>query len=124
MENEAPTITCSAQELAFLARVLGSDTLLGVDDPYMGRLADEIEAADLEIRDALAGRRFIQVQPEGGIVMDVGVAALVGACAFPDVSFVASLTPAGKETVERTLHVIPYLAVEQGPCLMLLPRID
>jgi len=114
MDNQIPVITCSAQEMAFLAGSLGADTLLGVADPFMGWLADEIEDAWKQAQSALAGRSFIKVQPDGGIVMDVAVAALVGTCAFPDASFVVTFTPAGGETVTRYLHVTKQLAVEQA----------
>ena len=113
MDNQVPVITCSAQEMAFLASALGADTLLGVDDPFVGWLTEEIEEAWEQVQAALAERDFIEVRPDGGIVMDVAVAAMVGACAFPDASFVVTFTPAGGEPVTRYLHVTGQLAVEQ-----------
>ena len=111
--DTAPVITCSAREMTFLAGSLGADTLLGVADPFVGWLADEIEQAGEQTQATLAGRKFIEIQPDGGIVMDVAVAALVGTCAFPDASFVVTFTPAGGEAVTRHLYVTPQLAVEQ-----------
>jgi len=114
MENEVPVITCSAQEMVFLASLLGADTLLGIDDPFMGWLADEIEEAWQRARTALVERRFIEVQSDGGIVMDIAVAALVGTCAFPEASFILTVTPAGERTDVRYFHLTGYLAVEQA----------
>ncbi len=114
MQNEIPAINCSTQEMIFLASLLGADMLLGVDDPFVGWLAAEIEHAWEETREALAERSFIQVQPDGGILMDVAIAALVGACAFPDASFVVTSTLASGETATRYLHVTKQLAVEQA----------
>ncbi|MDY7077909.1 MAG: hypothetical protein SXV54_13420 [Chloroflexota bacterium] len=113
MKNEVPVITCSAQEMVFLAGSLGADTLLGVDDPFMGWLADEIEEAWKQAQVALAERRFIEIQPDEGIVMDVAVAAMVGTCAFPDASFVVTFASASRETMTHHLHVTRQLVVEQ-----------
>jgi len=113
MGNEAPAITCSTQEVVFLASLLGADTLLGIEDPFMGWLADEIEEAWQQVRTALAERRFIEIQPDGSVVMDVAVAALVGACAFPEASFVLTVTPAGEAADVRYFHLTRHLAVEQ-----------
>jgi len=113
MDGQVPVIICSAQEMAFLASSLGADTLLGVDDPFTGWLTEEIEDAWERTQAALAERDFIEVQSDGGIVMDVAVAAMVGACAFPDASFVVTFTPSGGEMVTRYLHVTGQLAVEQ-----------
>ena len=112
--DQVPAIICSAREMTFLASSLGADTLLGVADPFVGWLADEIEQARDQVQTELAGRSFIEIQPDGGIVMDVAVAALVGTCAFPAASFVVTSTPAGGETVMRYLHVTKQLAVEQA----------
>lgn len=113
MENEALTITCSAQEMVFLASLLGADMVLGVDDPFTGWLADEIEEAWPRVRAGLAERRFIEVQDDDNVVMDVAVAALVGTCAFPEASFVLTVTPAGGTADARYFHLTRHLAVEQ-----------
>ncbi len=115
MDNDVPTITCSAQEMVFLAGLLGADMLLGLEDPFWGWLAEEIEAAWQQAREALAARRFIEVQPDGSIVMDVAVATLVGTCAFPEASFLLTVTPAGGAPTVRYFHLTRHLAVEQAP---------
>jgi len=113
MENEAPIVTCSTQEMVFLASLLGADTLLGIEDPFMGWLADEIEGAWQQARAELAERHFIEVQDDDSVVMDVAVAALVGTCAFPEASFVLTVTPAGESVDVRYFHLTRHLAVEQ-----------
>jgi len=114
MDNEVPVITCSAQEMVFLAGLLGADSLLGVDDPFWGWLANEIEAAWQQAREALAERRFIEIQPDGNVVMDVAVAALMGTCAFPEASFILTYSPASGEPTTRHFYVTRHLAVEQA----------
>ena len=114
MENEAPVITCSAQEMLFLAGLLGADTLLGVDDPFFGWLTEEIEEAWQQAQESLVERRFLEIQSDGDVVMDVAVAALVGTCAFPDASFILTYTPAGDQATTRYFHATRHLAVEQA----------
>lgn len=115
MDNEVPVITCSAQEMVFLAGLLGADSLLGVDDPFWGWLANEIEAAWQQALESLAERRFIEIQPDGNVVMDVAVAALMGTCAFPEASLILTYAPASGEATTWHFHVTRHLAVEQVP---------
>lgn len=106
-------IELSAQEMIFLAGSLGADMLLGIDDPYRGWLANEIEEAGKQVQDSLEERQFIRLQPDVGIVLDVAVAAMVRSCAFPQASFVVTTTSSDGGVVPRYLHVAPHLAVEQ-----------
>jgi hypothetical protein len=111
--SNQPAINCSTVELSFLASLLGANMLLGIQDPFPGWLAEEIEAAWAKARDALAARRFLEAQPDGGIVMDTGVAALVGTCAFPEASFIVTSTSPRGTADARYYHVTKNLAVEQ-----------
>lgn len=113
MANDTLSITCSPAEAAFLAGLLGSTTLVGMADPFHGWLADEVEAAWAAARDALASRRFIEIQPNGGIIMDSGVAALVGAWASADASLLLTLTANGGPAVRRNYHLTRQMAVAQ-----------
>lgn len=112
MDESALVITCTRTEAAFLASLLGADLLIGLDDPFRGWLADEIEAAWEEAKSALAQRQFIRIEEDGGIVMDTTVAALIGVWAFADASFLLRLTtwPHAEHTV--AFHVVPPLSVE------------
>ncbi|MDQ0285169.1 hypothetical protein J2Z49_000259 [Desulfofundulus luciae] len=112
MNNNTVHLTCTPVELTFLAKLLGAETFLGIQDPFRGWLADEIEAAWLKARESLAARRFIEVEPDGGIIMDSVVAALVGACGSPDASYALTYTSGGEETYSCCFHVTRNLGVE------------
>lgn len=114
MDNTAASITCSPVEATFLASLLGADMLLGIQDPFLGWLTEEIEEAWEQTRQALADRRFIEVQPDGGIVMDIAVAALVGTWAFPEASFLLTFTPADGTQQRCSFHLTSNLGVEQS----------
>jgi len=113
MNNESPTITCSATEATWLASLLGANVLLGLHDPFVGWLTEEIETAWVDARQSLAARNYIALEANGQITLDTTVAALIGTWAKPDASFILTFTPIGKPTESRYFHLTRYLAVEQ-----------
>jgi len=113
MENDAVQITCSSVEATFLASLLGARMLLGIEDPFRGWLTEEIEEAWSRARAGLAERRFIEIQADGGVVMDPAVAALVGVWAFPQASFMLNFTSGDGPTERRYFHLTQTLGVEQ-----------
>lgn len=113
MVEQSPTISCSPVEATFLASLLGANTLLGLEDPFPGWLTEEIQEAWTQARAALAERRFIEVQAAGGIVVDTAVAALVGTWAFPEASFVLTLTAGSSSSERHSFHLAQTLGVEQ-----------
>ncbi len=113
MNDTTLMITCSPVEATYLASLLGADMLVGLQDPFLGWLNEEIEETWNQVRAALAERRFIEVQANGGIVMDTAVAALVGAWAFPEASFLVTFTPAEGTPQTRAFHLARNLGVEQ-----------
>lgn len=115
MEDDSLTITFSSVEATLLASLLGANMLLGIEDPFFGWLTEEIEEAWDQARVALAERRFIEVGPEGRVVMDTAVAALVGTWAFPEASFLVTFTPADGPAQVRSFHLTRSLGVEQAP---------
>lgn len=115
MNSDTSTISCSPVEAAFLASLLGASTLVGMADPFHGWLADEIEAAWGDTRQALAERRFIEVRPDGKIVMDSGVAALIETWASAEASLLLTCTANGESTALRNYHLTKDMAVAQWP---------
>lgn len=111
--DESPTITCSATEATFLASLVGGKALVGMRDPFLGWLTEEILESWEQARRALSERRYIAVEPDGRIVLDTAVAALVSTWASPDASFILNVTRAGEANDVRYFHLTRYLAVEQ-----------
>lgn len=109
----APAITCSPQEATYLASLLGGTSLLGLEDPFIGWLTEEIQEVWEKARDELAGRRYIEIDRDNRIIMDTTTAALIGTWVFPDASFITTYTPAGMPSSIRYFHVTRRLAVEQ-----------
>jgi len=114
MNDTVLRITYSPIEATFLASLLGADMLLGIQDPFLGWLTEEIEDAWNQARSALAERHFIEEQPDGSIVMDTAAAALIGTWAFPEASFLVTFTPLDDSPQICSFHLTRNLAVEQA----------
>lgn len=112
--NENLTIRCSFTEATFLASLLGANVLLGIQDPFHGWLAEDIEAVWNQARVTLAERHFIEVGQDDQVVMDTAVAALLGTWALPETSIVLTLTAGEGPAQVRYFHLTRYLAVEQS----------
>ena len=113
MNAQSPVLTCSAQELIFLAGVLGADALIGVEDPFRGWFGEELKAAWEETKQDLARKRLLREESDGRLTVDTTVAALVGAAAFPTVSFILTTLPSEGEQEMYVYHVSPYRVVLQ-----------
>lgn len=112
MQTKAPSVSCSTVELAFLASLLGAESLTGIPDPFDNWPPDSVEAAWMEARQALVGRRLIALDSDGSVQIGESVAALVGTCGFAEASFLVTYTPAGGDTASRHFHVMGQAAVE------------
>lgn len=53
------TITLEAEELFFLAGILGSDRLLGIEDPFRGYLAEEIAEEWEKVKTSLINKGYL-----------------------------------------------------------------
>lgn len=113
MDDQPLTIACSPSEALFLAGLLGATSLVGLADPFQGWLADEIEAAWADARASLERRRFIEVQPDGRIVMDIGVATLIATWALADASLLLTWTVPGGIAENSNFHVRQRQVVAQ-----------
>lgn len=105
-------VACTRPELAYLAALAGTGPLMGAADPFFGRLADEVEAALSQAKESLLRRGLIELQPDGTVVAEAGVAAMIAAATQPSISYRITRTLAGVGTSEHYIHVAPGLAVE------------
>ncbi|HWI52467.1 MAG TPA: hypothetical protein VNT01_10050 [Symbiobacteriaceae bacterium] len=112
MPTKLPTIACTTVELAFLASLLGADSLIGVPDPFAGWSGDAVEEAWEEVRRALAERRLVTLQSDGAVSIETSVAELVGTCGFAEATFMLTYTAADGTAAGHHFHVIRHSAVE------------
>ena len=107
------TLSLAPAELTLIAQMLDVPSLFLTEDPFLGWLADEIEESLKQAKESLAARGYIEVRSDGTVAVDTGVAALVGALAFPDSSLVATVAIDGQPPLSRHLHFASGLIVEQ-----------
>lgn len=113
MDGPSLAMSCTPTEAAFLAGLLGADMLVGMADPFHGWLVDEIEAAWIAARQKLARRRYIEVQPDGKIIMDVGVATLMETWAQAQISLLLTWTTSNGLAQNCSFHLRTPWALEQ-----------
>lgn len=112
MPTKLPAIACSTSELAFLAGLLGAESLIGVPDPFDDLDGDAIEEALSEARRSLAERRLITILPDGNLCIEQAAAELVGTCGFAEATFMLTYTSADGTTAGHHFHAIRHSAVE------------
>ncbi|GAB6931384.1 hypothetical protein JCM10914A_53670 [Paenibacillus sp. JCM 10914] len=63
--SKQETITLNDKEFFFLAGIIGSDRLLGVEDPFIGFLTEDIAVEWENAKQSLLGKQYL-IQEEGG----------------------------------------------------------
>lgn len=110
---QVSTITCTPTEATLLASLLGASTLLGVQDPFVGWLTEEIAEAWTRAQTALTARRVLTVETDGALTLDPAMGVLLHTWAFPLASCILTRSLPGGTAETRYFHIGQNLAVEQ-----------
>jgi len=113
MTVESRSLVLDQTQLYFLASLLQAPHLLGLEDPLLGLLADEIEERLEKTLGLLAEQGVLEVRPDGSFAVDAGVATLVEAGASSKRTLVAARTDPDGTSQLRFIHLTPDLLVEQ-----------
>jgi len=113
MTTETESLIFDQTQLYFLASLLQVPYLLGLEDPLLGLLADEIEERLEKTLEVLAERGILQVRADGSFTVDAGVATLVEAGASAKRTLIAARTGPNGDSHLRFVHLTPDLLVEQ-----------
>lgn len=110
------TIALDHKEFFFLAGILGSNHLLGVEDPFQGYLAEEI-AEEWEItKHALLSKGYlIQEKDSGMLTMPPAIFSRVAVAGLAERACWLKYTQ-GEETFEGYLHVTDERVVQVCRC--------
>jgi hypothetical protein len=98
------SIECSGPELFFLAALLGGRALIGVENPFSGRLTEEIEQEMSAVQAALAARRYLRRLPDGRLQLDEIVALVVAVVTYP--SAIALATRSSDPGAEQRYYYV------------------
>ncbi|HWI51554.1 MAG TPA: hypothetical protein VNT01_05355 [Symbiobacteriaceae bacterium] len=97
-------ISCTPVELAYLAALVNDGPLIGVPDPFSGRLAPEVEEALGGARAQLQHRGLIHIGTDGTVTADEELAALLSICIGSQPSFRLVRTLPGSGTTVHHYH--------------------
>lgn len=112
-EQTTWSIILSKDELYLLAGILQTGSLIGVQDPFLGFLADEIEERLEQAKEALSDQDYLRERPGEELVLDSGIAAMVKAITSAKRLFVASLS-LDHHTSHYLVHFASDIVVEQA----------
>lgn len=112
-ENPAWSLELSQEELYLLAGFLETPSLIGIDDPYLGKLADEVSSELERIRKELVARGLLAVEPDGSLSLDPAVCLLVNTITKTRHVLMAVRRSGYEDQDLRLLYVADNLVVEQ-----------
>jgi hypothetical protein len=112
MISQTTHMSCTGAELYYLGALLGGETLIGVQDPFVGWLTEEIVEALPPARTKLVERGYLSVQTDGRIVPDEQVAIIVRAMANPDASFLGNRTDSAGTVEQRAFYLYGASTIE------------
>ncbi|GGA38801.1 hypothetical protein [Paenibacillus physcomitrellae] len=105
-------ISLETKELFFLAGILGSDRLLGVEDPFLGYLSDEIAAEWEQVKQGLLDKGYLTLgESEHELTMVPEVFARVAITGFAERACWVRYEDAS-ESFEGYLHITNEKVVE------------
>jgi len=107
-----PTLELDEDELWFLLSQYRSGIIVGVQDPYHGRRAEEIRAANETAFQSLVQRGILQLASENEVFLAEWIISLLGVCHHPDHSLIVQYQVAGEPLRRTFIHYRDNLIVE------------
>lgn len=103
-DSKQDTIALSEKEFFFLAGIIGSDRLLGVEDPFSGYLAEEIAEEWEKTKDSLLRKQYLLQKESGELSIPPEVFSRVAIAGLSDRACWLKYERQGRE-FEGYLHV-------------------
>ena len=111
--KDTVSLTLTGEELYFLNCLLPTKGLVGIKYPFLGLLAEEIEQRLEQAKRSLAEKGYLTILDDGKVIVDVGVAAFVGAATNSRYMLIASRSPTSSGPNLRLIHAGRDIALEQ-----------
>jgi len=105
MSEHIPRLQLSTQEYVLLAGLQGGTYLLGIDDPYLGYLQEEIEATWAQLQLDLIDRGILEAMQSEMPRITPEVVRLLEPCFAPQVSFLVTTHTPDDGAHQQILHV-------------------
>ena len=104
----------SVGELWFLLQQFGSGAILGMKNPYLGWLIEEIEAAQRTALRSLVDRDIVRIASKDQIELDDVLAAMIRICAHPQHTLISQFQDSTGKDIQRFIHFGKGLIVEHN----------
>ena len=112
--EEQLSIDFTISELWFLLSQFGPAVILGMDNPYLGWLADEIISAQRQALLSLVDRDLVRIVSDQEISLDDTLADIVRTVTQPEHSLVVQAQD-GRAPTRRYIHIQKNIIVEHLP---------
>ncbi len=107
---EGVTVTLDKKELVFLAALLDETVILGVEDPFLGWLAEQVEDEWKRSSAEMLRRGLISKGDDGGYEVSAEIAYFVRLCCSPDIWVSVNFA---KQKQERSPFVLNLSIVDK-----------
>ncbi len=105
--------TIGAKELTFLAALAGGETLFGLEDPFDGWLAHQVEEEWEKLAPEMEVKLLIKRHSDGEIVVGDNVAEIIKTCCFPSACIISSRWEKGDHTSNSCYYITKEMLVEK-----------
>jgi len=114
---EGVTITLDKKELVFLAALLDEELILGVEDPFFGWLAEQVEEEWKRSSAEMLDKGLISNRGGGGYEVSAEIADFIRLCCSPDIWVSVNLNKQieGKSSFVLNLGIMNKQAVKISP---------
>jgi len=106
------SIELLSDELWFLLRQFGPAIALGMKNPHLGWLIEEIQEADRNALRSLVDREIIHIASKNQIELDNALATMLRTCAHPQHTLISQFQDATGANKQRYIHFGNNLIVE------------
>lgn len=73
-------VTLSKKELIFLCSLIGAESIIGIDDPFLIYTQEQIDSEFADIKKVLEERNYLKTSDSGQIILDENILAIVNTC--------------------------------------------
>ncbi|KNY27508.1 hypothetical protein [Pseudobacteroides cellulosolvens] len=73
-------VTLSKKELIFLCSLIGAESIIGIDDPFLIYTQEQIDSEFADIKKVLEERNYLKTSDSGDIILDENILAIVNTC--------------------------------------------
>ncbi len=106
-------LALSARELWFLLQQFSPAVIFGMENPYLGWLADEIRADQRKVLKSIIDRDLVRKVSKDEIELDDVMAHMIEVCAHPEHTLIIQFQNCNHENMQRYIHFWNSLTVEQ-----------